>query len=185
MAMMLVANSMAVDIWKERTLGTLRRLLVTPVPVGAYLAGRLLFVGTVFAAVAVAGLGAMRWLSHGVPVYGTPKAAVWLVLTGMVFYLFLLFVALFASEQRVASVLGNLVIFPLSLVGGCFMPFEIMPEWLARIGQLTPNGWAITQFRTIVDGAATSGSIAIGAALMAATSAVIFTAVLRRLRSFA
>jgi ABC-2 type transport system permease protein len=82
-------------------------------------------------------------------------------------------------------VLGNLVIFPLSLVGGCFLPFEIMPEWLARIGRLTPNGWAVSQFRTIVDGTATASSIATGAAVMAAASAIVFTLVLRRLRSFA
>ena len=37
--------------------------------------------------------------------------------------------------------------------------------WLARIGILTPNGWAVSQFRTIVDGTATAGSLAFGAAL--------------------
>jgi ABC-2 type transport system permease protein len=184
MAMMLVANSLASDIWKERTLGTLRRLLAAPVAVGAYLGGRLLFVAVVFGAVAVAGLAAMQWLSRA-PIHGIPMAAAWLVLTGISFYLFLLFVAMFASEQRVASVLGNLVIFPLSLVGGCFMPFDVMPEWLVRIGRLTPNGWAVLQFRSIVDGAATPGGLVLGAAVLLAASAVVFTLVLRRLRSFA
>jgi ABC-2 type transport system permease protein len=184
MAMMLVANSLASDIWRERTLGTLRRLLVAPVSPAAYLAGRLLFVVTVFGGVAVAGLAAMRWLSR-VPIYGTPAAAIWLVLTGVAFYLALLFVAMFASEQRVASMLGNLVIFPLSLVGGCFLPFDIMPAWLVRIGRLTPNGWSVSEFRTIVDGTASPMPIALGAAAMIAVSAIIFTLVLRRLRSFA
>jgi ABC-2 type transport system permease protein len=101
------------------------------------------------------------------------------------FYLFLLFLSLFASEQRVASMLGNLVIFPLSLVGGCFLPFEIMPAWLANIGRLTPNGWAVSQFRTIVDGTAVPASLALGAIAMTAASAIVFTLVLRRLRSFA
>jgi ABC-type multidrug transport system permease subunit len=184
MAMMLVANSLAGDIWKERTLGTLRRLLVAPVPLGAYLAGRLLFVAAVFAAVAAAGLGAMRWLSRG-PIYGIPEAGAWLVLTGVAFYLFLLFLALFATEQRVASVLGNLVIFPLSLVGGCFLPFEVMPAWLADIGRFTPNGWAVLQFRAIVDGSAATSALASGALVMLAASALVSMLVLRRLRSFA
>jgi ABC-type multidrug transport system permease subunit len=183
MAMMLVANSLAGDIWRERTLGTLRRLMVSPVPMSAYLAGRVMFVATVFAGVAAAGLAAIRWLSH-VPIYGIPVAAVWLVLTGVVFYLSLLFLALFASEQRLASVLGNLVIFPLSLVGGSFLPFELMPAWLSSIGRMTPNGWSVSQFRAIIDGTATPGALAAGALAMTAAAAIVFALVLRRIRSF-
>jgi ABC-2 type transport system permease protein len=104
--------------------------------------------------------------------------------SGSALYLLLLYVVMHASTQRTANVFGNMLIFPFAFVGGCFLPFEIMPDWMARIGRMTPNGWAVTQFQAILSGSARSGSLAAAIAALLAVSAIAFLLVARRLRSF-
>jgi ABC-type multidrug transport system permease subunit len=182
MGLLMIANSLAFDIWKERLMGTLRRLAVSPAPLGAFLAGRLIFVASVFALVAAVGLVAARSLS-GLPVASLPAAVMWLTFAGSALFLMMLVVALAAATARAASVLGNLIVFPLAMIGGCFFPFEWMPAWMARIGRLTPNGWAITQFQAILSGEIDARKLAVAVAGLCAVSAVMFIVALRRLRS--
>ena len=182
MGLLMIANSLAFDIWRERLMGTLRRLAVSPAPLGAFLAGRLIFVATVFALVALVGLVASRGLA-GVPVPNLPAAAMWLTFAGSALFLMMLVVALAASTARAASVMGNLIVFPLAMIGGCFFPFEWMPAWMARIGRLTPNGWAITQFQAILAGEIDGKQLAVAVAGLTVVSALMFIVALRRLRS--
>ena len=126
----------------------------------------------------------MRWFAH-VPVASVLLATLWLVLSGTAFYLFLLTIAVHSSGQRAASVIGNLVVFPLALVGGSFFPFEMMPNWMASIGRLTPNGWAVARFKAFVDGSAHASDFWIGAASMAAVGSILFLLALRRMRTLA
>ena len=104
---------------------------------------------------------------------------------GTVFYLLFLWVVVQPATQRAAGVLTSLIIFPLAMLGGCFFPFEWMPGWMVSIGKFTPNGWALTQFKTILDGHVDAAAVATSAALLAALGAVAFLFVLRRLRTFA
>jgi ABC-type multidrug transport system permease subunit len=182
MGLLMIANSLALDIWKERLMGTLRRLAVSPAPLGAFLAGRLIFVAAVFALMALVGLVASRGLA-GVPVPNLPAAVMWLTFAGSALFLVMLVVALAASTARAASVMGNLIVFPLAMIGGCFFPFEWMPAWMARIGRLTPNGWAITQFQAILSGEIDARKLAVAVAALTAVSLVMFIVALRRLRS--
>ncbi len=181
MAVWMIANALAGEIWKERALGALRRLAAMPVRMAGFLAGKLVSVALVFASVAGTGLVTVRWLG-GVPVASLPAAILWLVLAGMAFYLLLLLVSMSASTPRGASMLGNLVMFPLALVGGCFFPFEVMPAWMAAVGRLTPTGWAVTQFSAILEGSARAASLAAALAGLVAASALALMVTLARLR---
>ncbi len=131
--------------------------------------------------VAVVGVGGMRWFAH-VPVASVPLAALWLVLSGTALYLMLATIAVHASSQRAANVIGNLVVFPLALLGGSFFPFEMMPGWMASIGRFTPNGWAVTQFKALVDGSAHAKDFAVGAVYIAVAGSLFFFLVVRRMR---
>jgi ABC-2 type transport system permease protein len=182
MGMLFLASGSAADIWKERTAGTLRRIAASPVPMASYLAARVVFVALLYLAVAFAGLVAAQRLA-GLPVVNLPAAALWIAFSGTVFYLFFLWVAVQAATQRAANVVANLIIFPLAMLGGCFFPFEWMPAWMASAGKLTPNGWALSQFKTILDGTGDLAHLAISAALLAAFSALAFVLTERRLRS--
>jgi ABC-type multidrug transport system permease subunit len=181
MAVIFTAGALANDIWKERNAGTLRRLRMTPAPLAAFLAGRLLFVMLVFAATGLMGVSVARWLAN-VPVAHFAGAVAWLVFSGAVFFLLLLCVVMQAETQRGASTLSNLVIFPLSMLGGTFFPFEQMPAWMVRIGSKTPNGLAVLQFYSILEGSVNLRSLALVAAGLSILSALAFVLALRRLR---
>lgn len=181
MGLLFIANSLAGDIWKERVAGTLRRLASAPVSMAAFLASRVVFVAVVYGIVAIAGLVAADKLA-GMPVPSLPAAVLWMAFVGTVFYLLFLWIAVQPATQRAANVLSNLIIFPLSMLGGCFFPFEWMPAWMARMGRLTPNGWALTEFKAILDGNAGAAHLAASAALLAGVAALAFVLTLRRLR---
>jgi len=182
MGLLFLASGAAADIWKERTAGTLRRIASSPISMASYLTARVVFVVLLYLAVAFAGLATAQRLA-GLPVSNLPAAALWIAFSGTVFYLFFLWIAVQATTQRAANVLSNLIIFPLAMLGGSFFPFEWMPSWMAAIGKLTPNGWALTQFKTILDGAVVSTQLATSIALLAAFSALAFLLTVRRLRS--
>lgn len=181
MGLLFVGNSFALDMWKEQSWGTLRRLAITPASLPAFLGGRLISLALVLSGVALVGVGGMRWFAH-VPVASVPLATLWLILSGSAFYLFLVTIAVHASGPRAANVIGNLVVFPLALVGGSFFPFEMMPDWMASIGRFTPNGWAITAFKAFVAGSAHTRDFLVGAGWMAAVGAILFLLTMHRLR---
>jgi ABC-type multidrug transport system permease subunit len=180
MGLLFIATSTAGDIWKERTAGTLRRIATSPVSMASYLAARLTFVALLYAIVGVLGLLAADRLA-GMPVPNLPAAALWITFAGTVFYLLFLWISVQASTQRAAGVLANLIIFPLAMLGGCFFPFEWMPPWMVTVGKLTPNGWALSQFKAILDSAVNGPQLAICAALLTALGAVTFVLSWRRI----
>jgi ABC-type multidrug transport system permease subunit len=184
MASLFIANALSADIWKDRNSGTLRRLCTTPARLGAFLGGRVVFVVLVLLSVALAGVLSVQWLAS-VPVANPPAAVLWLACAGTLFFLLLLLLTLQASTQRGANVTANLVIFPLMMVGGSFFPFEVMPDWMAKFGAWTPNGWAVIRFKAIVDGTNPAGSLFGGAISLALLSTAVFLLILRRLRAVA
>ncbi|MBI1791923.1 MAG: ABC transporter permease [Acidobacteria bacterium] len=181
MALMFIAAGLAGDAWKERTRGTLRRVACTPSPIAAWTAGKALAAFTLVLAVAVLGMAAGGWLlgvslSHALP------AVLWAGGSGALLYLLMLFLATCASTERMATFLANLVLLPLTMIGGSFFPSEIMPSSFAAIGQWTPNGFLLGRFKAILDGGMTAGAIAAAFAGLALAAAVSFWLVVRRLR---
>ncbi len=181
MGLLLMAGGFASEAWKERTFHTLRRLAATPAPLASFLAGRLAAVALLYFAVAALGVATLRWLAPG-EVSHPLAAVVWAALSGTAFFLLMLPVSMSASSQRAAQVLGNLVIFPLALVGGCFFPLEIAPAWMASIGRLTPNGWAVTQFKAILSGSLRPAHLAVAMGGLVAVGILAFLLALRSLR---
>jgi ABC-2 type transport system permease protein len=184
MGLLFLASGTAGDIWKERMAGTLRRIASSPVSMAAYLVARVAFVVLLYVVVGSVGLFAAQRMA-GLPVANLAEAALWIAFSGTVFYLFFLLITVQPATQRAANVLTNLIIFPLAMLGGCFFPFEWMPRWMVSIGMLTPNGWALTQFKAILDGGIDTARVATSAALLAAFGAVAFVFILRRIRTFA
>jgi ABC-2 type transport system permease protein len=181
MGMLFLASGTAADIWKERTGGTLRRIASSPMPMSSYLVARVAFVAMLYVVVSSVGLLAAQRLS-GLDVANLPAAALWMTFSGTVFYVLFLWIAVLPSTQRAASVMANLIIFPLAMLGGCFFPFEWMPNWMVTAGKLTPNGWALTQFKAVLEGAADPAHLLIASAALTGLCAVVFRFTLRRLR---
>jgi ABC-2 type transport system permease protein len=153
MAVFFIAGGLATDVWRERTSGALRRVITTPASFGAFLAGKLLAVLLVLALVGAFGLGVAHFLAD-LPVANFPLAVLWIAVSGAGLYLFMMLLQSLASNERVANMLGNFVMLPLTMLGGSFFPFDMMPKGFAQLGRLTPNGWSVTQLQKILGGSA-------------------------------
>jgi len=180
MALFFVASSASGDVWIEKEMGTLRRALQAPRGAGAFFGGKLLAGAVLFAALmTLAGLVA-RW-GFGISLSRLPAAVAWSTATGVVFLLLLTLVQLYAGSPRTAGFLVNLVTLPLLMIGGSFFPFEVMPEWMARIGGWTPNGWALLQLKAILAGTMTFGAFAARLLVLVVLGSALFFLALRRL----
>jgi ABC-2 type transport system permease protein len=151
MAVFFIAGGLAADVWRERTSGALRRVVTTPASFRAFLAGKLLAVMVVLALVGAFGLAVAHFLAD-LQVSNFPLAILWIALSGTGLYLFMMLLQSLASTERVANMLGNFVLLPLTMLGGSFFPFDMMPKGFAQIGRLTPNGWSVTELQRILDG---------------------------------
>jgi ABC-type multidrug transport system permease subunit len=151
MAVFFIAGGLATDVWRERTSGALRRIATTPVTLAAFIAGKFLAAGIVLFAVGLLGL-TLGHLLISLPVANFPLASLWIAASGSGLYLFMMLLQSLASTERVANLLTNFVTLPLAMLGGSFFPFESMPAGMARIGRLTPNGWSLSELRSILSG---------------------------------
>lgn len=181
MALLFTTQGQSADVWRELQLGTLRRAQTTPAGVGPLLAGKILAGTLVLAAVCLATL-AFAVLALGLDPRVVPLALLWSVFAGAVFLTLMTLLQTLASTQRGASMVINMVLFPLLMIGGNMFPFEIMPGWLAAIGRRTPNGWALAQLQAILRNAAPAGALLLAFAALAAVGLVAYALTARRLR---
>ncbi len=185
MTLLFVGEGLSGDLWRERTQGTLRRALASPHSIRTFLIGKMLAGALVIAAICLIALSAHS-VFFGLGPARLPLALAWSVFSGTVFLAALMLIQLLASSQRTAGVLTTMILFPLLMVGGSFFPLETMPEWLARIGRATPNGWALTQLKAILAGSvAPAGLIAPLTGLAAVGIACLLLGARRLARGFA
>lgn len=181
MAIVFLSQALADDIWTEKEGGTLRRILTAPRDLGSALAGKLLAGGLLIAAVSGMALTAAGWV-YGISASRILLAVLWSTASGVAFLSLFTLLQLFASSRRTAGLLASFVVFPMLMLGGSFFPFELMPDWLVRIGRWTPNGWAITQLKAILDGSADLSSVLPAAAGLVLVTALSFVVSTRRVR---
>lgn len=184
LAIIFAAQGMSDDLWKERLQGTLRRNLASPIRLSSLVAGKLLAGAAVLGAVSLIALVAARWVL-GIPFQNIPLAVVWATLSGLFMLLLFTLIQILAGSQRGGNLLSSGILFPLVMVGGAFFPFDVMPEWMAAIGRRTPNGWALTRFRELVDGVADPGAMLVTLAGLAGVGVILYLLILARLTRFA
>ena len=161
LSLMFMAQGLSEDLWRERTLGTLTRASSTPGGLGDWLRGKFLCTAILIGVVASCGLlyAAVRfdlaWMR-------LPLGLAWITLSGSFLFAIMLLIQVHAKSQRGGNLLTNAILFPLSMLGGAFFPFEAMPEWMSNIGKRTPNGWALEQFKLILSGHAALPVVALG-----------------------
>jgi len=185
MALLFMANGLAADLWQERDQHTLRRIVVSPQSTAAFHGGKLLS-GTVmmlFVSLVALGLG---YLVFDLAWKTLPLAALWSAFAGVLLTVIMTFLNMLASSQRAANVLTTVLIFPLMMIGGSFFPFEAMPDWMAAVGRLTPNGWALEHLKRIIWQMADAASLGVAFVGLLVVAVVLFVACAVRLRmSFA
>ena len=169
LVVLIMAQGMSLEIWKERGAGAVRRLLGTPSGIHAFLAGKLAATSLVFAAALALSFAAGRFLFH-VRIEAPAAALAWAVACAVTCYLALVILELLLANERTALVVANIVVIPLAMLGGSFFPIEIMPETFARIARAVPNGWMIEVFKSIVTARPSTPPLRSFAVLLAAAA---------------
>ena len=109
----------------------------------------------------------------------------WKSVFGATLLALMLALKMLASSQRAAGLIGNLVLFPLMMVGGSLFPFEAMPAWLARIGRWTPNGWSVGVLDRILFASPQAREVVLAALASLLAIAVLVSLCAARMRHFA
>jgi len=149
MALLFMAQGISADLWEEREKRTLLRAIVSPHSVFAFLLGKMLSGLILMFLICLMALSiGYAYLDLGPNTL--PMAVLWSTISGAILTVMLMMIQLFASNRRAGNILTMILIFPLMMVGGSFFPFEAMPDWMASIGKLTPNGWAVEQLKSIL-----------------------------------
>ena len=165
----------------SRQLGTIRRMLATPTPVGAIVLGQAI-TAFVVALVQALGLFAIGALFFRVG-WGSPVASAALLLllavVGAACYL-IMGTAARTPEQAVA--IGVPLGIGMGMLGGCMWPLEAVGPTMRTVGHLTPHAWAMDAWVRLVFGRVGVGGIGRQLAVLAAFALVLFPLATWRLR---
>lgn len=144
-------------IVESRQLGVTRRVLAGRVPPATLVAGYATsrFVLAVLQGLVVVVAGAVLF---GVP-WGDPLAVAALVLAfSAVAAAAAVLVGAVATTPEQTQSFGIPAGIAMGMLGGALWPLELVPEWLERLGHLTPHAWAMDGWIAVVfDGAGIDG----------------------------
>lgn len=151
MALMFLAQGFAEQLWRERDVPTLRRVATTPWGVTELIASKTLSATLMLAAILAICI-VLGAAAFDLPTAGLVQA--WLLATfaGAAFYLLFGFIGSLASGQRGANILTSMLLFPLLMIGGSFLPLETMPDTFALLGRATPNGSVVEALNALLGG---------------------------------
>jgi len=181
MALLFLAAGLAGDLWKEKVAGTLRHVAVTPGSMAGFIGGKLLALWAVFAVVGIVSLLAGKLLIRA-EIHSAVLAVLWITVSGGALYMLFVLLHTSFSNPRGATMLSNLLMMLLGMLGGCFFPFELMPHSLTSVGRWTPNGRALLLFRDILSGQAQPLKITIAFLIAGGITAALFSVAARRMR---
>ena len=142
MAVLFASNSMAADYWVERDKGTLRRLVSAPGALAGFVTGKavaaFIMMGAVTSVVLIVGFA-----YHGVAWSKFVPSLIWVSLGGVGLFAWFAAIQMLFPNNRVANLVTTILLFPLMMAGGSFFPLAALPEWIANMGRLAPNGFIV------------------------------------------
>ncbi len=142
MAVMFSSNSLAADYWAEREKGTLRRLVSAPGVLSGFVAGKALAALAVIALIAAITL-AIGFVYHGVPWRKFVSSLLWVSFGGVGLFAWFAALQMMFPNNKAANLVTTILLFPLMMAGGSFFPLAALPDWIAGIGRLSPNGFIV------------------------------------------
>lgn len=147
----ITTSLMAMGIVKEREIGTLEQIIVTPIkPVHLIIGKTIPFVILGFLDVLVVTLVMVFWF--GIPIRGN---AYFLMLASLIYVLSALGIGLFIStisrtQQQAMMVAMFGILLPMNFLSGFAFPIENMPAWIQAITYLIPLRYYITILRGVI-----------------------------------
>ena len=183
MFMMLGSGLITSFILKEKRDRTYYRICSAPVNAGQYIAANsvtgliIVMIQTVLIQLA---LGLVFHIDTGV---GAIPMFIILILFGVVAVGLGLAIASISSSSYMAGTLNSVIMTPTCMLGGCYWPVSLMPDFMQKISYFVPQRWAIDAIQKLQAGGG-QGDIAINLVILAAfAAAFILIAIYRFSRS--
>jgi ABC-2 type transport system permease protein len=137
--------SFAVSLAVERSRGTLTRLLMSPAPSWALLAGKGL---ACYLAILIiqAMLGVIGALFFGIHPNSPALLIMAMLIVPTAFVGLMMFVASIGSTEQGSAGAGWAIMMPMSMLGGGMVPLAVMPGWMQQLSVISPIRWAILSY---------------------------------------
>jgi ABC-2 type transport system permease protein len=137
--------SFAVSLAVERSRGTLTRLLMSPAPSWALLAGKGLacYLAILIVQVALMTIGATFF---GVRPSSWLLLALALLIVPIGFVGLMMFVASLGTTEQGSAGAGWAIMMPMSMIGGGMVPLAVMPAWMQSLSVISPVRWMIVAY---------------------------------------
>ncbi|MEO0558306.1 MAG: ABC transporter permease [Bacteroidota bacterium] len=173
------------NIAREKEIGTLEQLNVTPITKSQFIIGKLAPFWVLGLIELTIGLAVIRFV-FGIPFVG----AVGWVYLGAGVYLFAalglgLLISTVAQTQQQAMFVTFFVLMTFFFLGGIFTPIESMPDWAQTVAQANPIKHFASLLRTVLIKGGGLAEIGRGIGAMAAFAGVALTLALLRYRKTA
>ncbi|CAA9554843.1 MAG: hypothetical protein AVDCRST_MAG70-1208 [uncultured Thermomicrobiales bacterium] len=175
-----IGLSTAFVTYRER--GILRRIRVTPFPLGRFILARV--VSQLLVAVAQSLiLAGMASLLFDLTIRGNPLVILTVIVTGSLAFLAIGFaISSFARNTESAASYANLVTFPMLFLSGVFFSVDSAPAWLQPITRLLPLRYLVDALRDPMNRGRGFESIWLDLLVLGATFAVAMVIAIRFFR---
>jgi len=147
MALLFTSHGLSADYWTERVNGTLRRLVSSPGSLHRFVFGKALAAAVIIACIAGTTM-LLGFVYHDIAWSKLLPSMLFVVSAGVGFFAWFAALQMVFRSQRGASLLTMIVLFPLMMIGGSFFPLDALPDWLAEIGRMSPNGFVADRLTT-------------------------------------
>lgn len=176
-----IAFGGAGGLLEEREHGTLRRLLVAPASRTEIIGGKVAGVAAMgaFEAAVLVGFGALLF---GVP-WGSAPLAVAAVLGSLVLActaLGIMFSVLVRTRGQLSAISPALTT-AMAMIGGCYWPIEVTPDYMQKMALFTPTGWAMVGLKNTVARGLGLETVLVPCAVLLGMAVVFFAIGLSRL----
>ncbi len=170
----------AMNIVREKEIGTLDQLNVTPIPRAAFIAAKLIPLWTIALVEFAIGLAVARWV-FGVPMRGS----IALVFAAASIYLITalgigLWVSTIVNTQQQAMFISFFLVMVYLLMSGLFTPVRSMPQWAQWMAELNPVKHFIVIMRAVLLKGAGPADIVRPLGILAVSGALILTLAVRQ-----
>ncbi len=137
-----IGQSAMQEVLQEQESRVLPRILACPVTPGQYVLSKMLrcFVLCSLAAILLLISSALMFgIKWGNPLKLATTLAAWAAsMTGLLGLIYA-----FARTKEQANVLSPIVLLVFAMLGGSMFPYENLPAFLQKLGQFSPNRWAV------------------------------------------
>lgn len=173
------------NIAREKEIGTLEQLNVTPITKGQFIAGKLIPFWVLGLVELTIGLSIISFI-FGIPFEGSLAV----VYAGAAVYLLAalglgLLISTAAQTQQQALFITFFVVVTFFFLGGLFTPVQSMPAWAQAVAELNPIKHFVYLLRTVLMKGGTLSDVAGAIGAMAAFAAVALSFALVRYRKTA